>query len=605
MNNSIKEDVVDKIKSEVDIVDFISEYIHLKKSGTNYMGLCPFHSEKTPSFSVSPSKEIFHCFGCGEGGDAISFLMKKENLDFIEAIKFLGDKYGIEVNENQERDKNKEINSIAYEINREAARFFYKNLVDSKLAKDYLLSRSLSPNTIKKFGLGYAEDSWDSLVKYLDQKGYDLDLVEKIGLIGKKNSGNGYYDKFRNRIMFPIIDIRSKIIGFGGRVLDDSMPKYLNSKESTIYNKGHSLYGLNIIKGNENRKKILLVEGYMDVISLFEKGINYSVASLGTALTSRQAKLLKRFGEEVYICYDSDEAGRKATLRAIDVLVSESINPRVVILPSNMDPDEYISKYGNFYFDKLFFESLNHIEYKIYLMKGKYDLNNFEEKIEFTQEISKIIKKISSPIEQDVYIDKIALETEISKEAIIKEIRGKNYKANYPNKYNKKNDKSVDIQPVKIQIESAYIKAELELISFMIEDKDYFDLINHKINIEEYLSKESKLIYRTIGELYEEKNQISIEDLLEARIKDFDESLISNLKNFEITYQTIEIERVIIDLIEALKRNRLNQERDEILKKIEILDRKKDKTSDENLEFNNLCNRLIGLNNKIKSIRHD
>ena len=433
MNNNIKEDVVDKIKSEVDIVDFISEYVHLKKSGANYMGLCPFHSEKTPSFSVSPSKEIFHCFGCGEGGDIISFLMKKENLDFIEAIKFLGDKYGIEINESQERDKSTEIKGISYEINREAARFFYKNLVDSKLAKDYLLKRNLSPSTIKKFGLGYAEDSWDSLVKYLEGKGYDLELAEKIGLIGKKNTGNGYYDKFRNRIIFPIIDIKSRIIGFGGRVLDNSMPKYLNSKESIIYNKGHSLYGLNIIKGNDNKKKILLVEGYMDVISLFEKGINYSVASLGTALTSRQAKLLKRFGEEVYICYDSDEAGKKAALRAIEVLVAEDIRPRIIILPNNMDPDEYISKYGNFYFDKLFFEALNYVEYQAYILKEKYDLENYEEKIKFTREISEVIKKINSPIEQDVYIDKISLETQISKDAILKEIRGKNYKDNWIN----------------------------------------------------------------------------------------------------------------------------------------------------------------------------
>src|SRR5699024_6848708 len=295
MTSFINNEIIEKVKDRSDIVEVVSDYLPLKKAGANYVGLCPFHNEKTPSFSVSNSKQFFHCFGCGVGGDSIEFIMKKENLEFVDAIKLLADKYGIEIKETKVDPEYIKEKDRAYEINRETARFFYNNLNKNKKAMNYLKKRNIDSKTLRRFRLGYSIDSWDNLYNHLTNKGYKAKDIAKLGLIAPRKKSDGYYDKFRNRIMFPIIDTRSRVIGFGGRIMDDSMPKYLNSQESIIFDKSNCLYGLNLVNKYSNRERILLVEGYMDVMALFSKGINYSVASLGTSLTERQAKLLKRF----------------------------------------------------------------------------------------------------------------------------------------------------------------------------------------------------------------------------------------------------------------------------------------------------------------------
>ena len=446
MSIRVNDDVIEQIKESIDIVNLISDYIPLKKSGTNYVGLCPFHNEKSPSFTVSEAKDFFHCFGCGEGGDGVTFIMKKENLDYPHALKFLADKYGISIDENPIDDKFIEEKTRAYEMNRDAARFFHDNLINNPRALAYLEKRKINPKVIRQFGLGFAMDSWDNLYNFLKLKGYKEEELEKVGLIGKKTGNNGYYDRFRNRIIFPIIDTKSRVVGFGGRVLDNTMPKYLNSKDTIVFNKGNHLYGLNLLNKHSSRKRILLVEGYMDVISLYTRGINYSAASLGTALTTRQSQLIKRYGQEAYLCFDSDLAGIKATLKAIDILVGEGVNPRIMLLPEGMDPDDYINKTSLMDFEKLLVTSLNYIDYKIHINKKKYNFNKTEDKIAFTIEVSKIIKSLKSPIEQDVYINKVAKEMNISKEAIEKEVRGNNLdkedylalheEIQYMNKYN-------------------------------------------------------------------------------------------------------------------------------------------------------------------------
>ena len=424
----ISDEIIQKVKEDSDIVNIVSEYVNLKKSGSNYVGLCPFHSEKTPSFTVSETKQYYHCFGCGEGGDIVSFIMKKENLEFLDAVKFLADKLGIEIEDKAVNFNDKEDKSEIYEINKVSARYFRDNLYKNSFALEYLRKRNINAKTIRQFGLGFSLNSWDNLYRYLSQKGYSDNAIEKAGLIGKKSGNNGYYDKFRNRIIFPIIDTKSRVIGFGGRELDDSHPKYLNSQDTIAFNKGNHLYGLNLLNKHSNRKRILLVEGYMDVISLYAKGINYSVASLGTALTDRQCKLIKRYGEEVYICYDSDLAGINAALRAIDLMLKVDVNPRIISLPKGMDPDDYINQKGLIEFEKQLNNSLNYMDFKINIIREKYDLEKLEEKVNFTKEIANLIKGLKSPIEQDVYIDKISDKTGISKEAIEKEIRGKFYK---------------------------------------------------------------------------------------------------------------------------------------------------------------------------------
>ena len=604
----INEDAIEKVRESIDIVNLVSEYIPLKKSGTNYVGLCPFHNEKTPSFTVSETKEIFHCFGCGEGGDGVSFIMKKENLDFPEAIKFLADKYGITIRENPVEDRIVKERDRAYEINRDAARFFHDNLINNPRALDYLNKRMIFPKIIRQFGLGYAKDSWDNLYNFLKFKGYKEEELEKVGLIGKRTGGNGYYDRFRNRIIFPIIDTKSRVVGFGGRVLDNTMPKYLNSQDTIVFNKGNHLYGLNLLSKHSSRKRILLVEGYMDVISLYLNGINYSVASLGTALTSRQSKLLKRYGDEVFICFDSDLAGIKATIKAIDILVSEDVNPKIILLPEGMDPDDYISKAGLMEFEKLFINALNHIDYKIHINKKKYNLHKAEDKIAFTIEVSKIIKGLKSPIEQDVYIDKVSKDMNISKEAIEKEVKGNTIKTPYRNKRDSLNSKSKDkIYPVQTKMISGNIKSEIDLIKLMLEDKDYYESIIERINIEHFANYECNELFRIIIKEYNKIDSINADELFSQveKIENINMKIIRSIKDRKLKFQPTDMEQVITDLTNNLILYKLETKRDEIISQITTLEKKADKSEDENAHFIALCMELPKINKEIKLIKHE
>ncbi len=601
MTAYISDEIVDKIKDNIDIVNIVSDYVQLKKTGSNYVGLCPFHNEKSPSFTVSESKQFFHCFGCGEGGDGVTFIMKKENLDFPDALKFLADKLGIEIeNSTNVNPKYSDEKLKTYEINKETARFYYDNLIKNPHALSYLEKRKLSSKVIRQFGLGYSLDSWDSLYKYLKTKNYSDDEIEKTGLIGRKSGNNGYYDKFRNRIMFPIIDTKSRIIGFGGRVLDKSMPKYLNSPDTIVFNKGNHLYGLNLLSKYSTRKRILLVEGYMDVISLYNRGINYSIASLGTAFTERQSKLLKRFGEDIYICYDSDAAGIKATLKAIDVCLKDDINPKIILLPTGMDPDDFMRVNGPIEFEKMFLNALNYIDYKINLAKSKYNLKNLDEKINFTKEVAQIIKGIKSPIEQDGYIEKAARETGISKDAIEREIKGNNKynKEQKPKQYNVPTKES--IKPIKTVLPVAGTKAETDLLKLMIKEKDYYEYISNKLNIEDFDSQECKYLYNLLAIFYENHEIIDENELINniMEIPNLDKVTIESIFDKRIEFQATNINQVIDDLIKAVKDSNLLSKRKELLIKIENLE-KKNRTLEENNDFNILCMELIEINKKI------
>ncbi|WP_249323589.1 DNA primase [Wansuia hejianensis] len=602
----INDETIERVKDSCDIVDVISDYIQLKRTGTNHVGLCPFHNEKTPSFTVNQSKQFFHCFGCGESGDSIAFIMKKENLDFPQAVKLLADKLGIDTVEVRVNDKYTQERQEAYNINKDAARYFYRSLVTNPKALEYLNKRQISANTIRGFGLGFAPESWEGLYRFLLSKGYGSEQIEKIGLIGKKSGNNGYYDKFRNRIMFPIIDTKSRIIGFGGRVLDDKMPKYLNSKESIIFNKGNHLYGLNLVNKHSNRKRILLVEGYIDVISLYSKGINYAVASLGTALTERQGRLLKRYGDEVYIAYDSDTAGVKATLKAIDILLKEDVKPKIILLPDGMDPDDYINKMGKIEFEKLFLNSYNHIDYKILINKKKYDLNDIEDKIKFTTEVSKIIKDLKSPVEQDVYINKISEDTGVSKEAIEKEIKGnKIYNTSVGNSRKFRDNKQI-ISPIKSEITSGYIRAETDLIKLMIDDRDYYEFISKRLSREDFSSKEYRILYDLISEQYENNSVLEIKKVIEAtKEKGFKEDFIKSLVDTKLKYKPTNIDQILTDLINTVIINKLERLRREIIKNIEDLEKLEERTKEQNNSFRKLFLELTDLNNQIKTIKQE
>lgn len=420
MSFSFSKEAIEDLKSRIDIVDVIGRQVQLKRAGANYKGLCPFHNEKTPSFIVSPQKQIFTCFGgCGASGDVVSFVMRYYNLEFNEAVEKLAKEYGIDIVKSQHRNDDRE---KYYEINREAARFFYRNMTEGpNRGYSYMRRRGIEDRTIKKFGLGYAPDSWDSLYGYFKEKGTDEKLLLELGLLSQKDGR--YFDKFRDRVIFPIINTAGKVIGFGGRALDDkAMPKYLNSPENRVFQKKNNLYALNSTKQDIGKAgTAIIVEGYMDAISLYQNGVRNVAASLGTALTDNQAKLINRYTKNVVLSYDADAAGQKAALRGIEVLRNEGCKVKVLHVTDGKDPDEYIKKNGRDAFDKLVEKAIPYTDYKIEAAKRDIDLGTEEGKIDFIRRITPILSDLT-PVEADIYIKKAARDTGISEKAIKMEI---------------------------------------------------------------------------------------------------------------------------------------------------------------------------------------
>ena len=416
-------DIVEQIKSNIDIVDVIGSYVPLKKAGSNYKGLCPFHGEKTPSFNVSQDKQFYHCFGCGAHGDVITFVQQMENLDFLDAVEKLADRAGLEFKRGSGSKAQEEKRDRLYDLSRQAARHFYKNLRDGdNPGIRYVVKRGISPETAKKFGIGYAKDQWQDMADFLEKQKLPREEGLETGLLSAGKNGR-VYDKFRNRVIFPIFNARDKVIGFGGRAIDDSTPKYLNSPESEIFKKKDNLYGLNLAKSAIRKQNLaLVVEGYMDVVSLVEAGIEIAVASLGTALTPEQAKLLKRYADTVVLSYDSDRAGQAATLRGIDILRDAGLKVKVLQIEGGKDPDEYIRKFGKKAFEERMDQAVSFMEYKVKTIGARYDLSTTEGGIGFLEEISGELRKVRSPVEQDAYIKSVAEMTRISESAIRREV---------------------------------------------------------------------------------------------------------------------------------------------------------------------------------------
>ncbi len=419
MSNSIKD--VDVIKDTVNIVDVISKVVELKQMGTNHKGLCPFHNEKTPSFTVTENKQMYKCFGCSEGGDVIQFVQKYYNLSFKEAIEMLANDYGIKIEHKYEKDK-----GPYYQANSVAAKCFHENFTcKNNKALSYMQHRKINIKTLKKFGIGYARDSWNELYDYMIAKGISQEVVLELGLAIKK-TGKNPYDNFRDRVMFPIFNSTGKVIGFGGRAIGEKLPKYLNSPESLAFNKRYNLYALNFAKQEIGKLGIaLLVEGYMDVISLWDAGVKNSVATLGTAFTSEQAKLISRYTKEVVIAYDSDEAGQKATLKAIDELQKEKCNAKVIVIEGAKDPDEYIKKYGKESFDKLISDSITAVDFKLDYAKKGLNIHKDQDKITYMSRAVDVLVELS-PVEQEIYVAKTAKYLNMGEIVVKKEVELRN-----------------------------------------------------------------------------------------------------------------------------------------------------------------------------------
>ena len=416
----IPEEFLQELKYRCDVESIISRYVNLRRSGRSLVGLCPFHSEKTPSFHVYPENQSFYCFGCETGGDIVTFIRKIENLDYVEAVRFLAQQAGMEMPAENTDDAAAVLRARILEINRKAALFFHHclKLPEGKAGLAYLEARKLRPETITGFGLGYAPDSWDSLTRHLHAEGYRDEELRAAALAGLSKKTGGCYDLFRNRVMFPIIDLRGNVIAFGGRVLDDSKPKYLNSNDTPVFKKSRCLFALNFAK-NGNNNSMILCEGYMDAIALHQAGFRNAVATLGTALTPDQSRLMARYAKEVIISYDSDAAGRNAAQRAIGLLTAAGLSVRVLHIEGGKDPDEFIKTHGAERFRQMLEKSGNHIEYRLNEALSRYDLNITEQRAAYLKEAAEVLATVQSRVERDVYAGRLADKLGVSRESIL------------------------------------------------------------------------------------------------------------------------------------------------------------------------------------------
>ena len=562
------DELIEEIRSSNDIVDVISQYVILKRSGRNFFGLCPFHKEKSPSFSVSPDKQIFHCFGCGVGGNVIHFVSKIENLNFIETLQLLANRANINLptlDNSYQDNKKAALKAKVYEINEIAAKFYHENLYrpTSKEAQEYIKKRKLDNRTLKSFLIGYS-GTFDELYKLLKQKGYTEEEILASSLVNKADNGT-FIDRFRKRLMIPIQDATGKFIAFGGRVLDDSKPKYINSPENIVYSKGRNLFGLNIAKKGDT-KKIIIVEGYMDAISLYQRGITNVVASLGTALTEQQGRLLRKNSEQIIIGYDADGAGQAATLRGMEILQNMGCDIRVLQIYGAKDPDEFVIKYGPERFQKCVDSAISLVEFKVKILKQNLNLENVNDKIKFLNETAKILAKVDNSIEQEVYIDRISSEYGVSKEAIYGEVNKL--------KYAKTSDKKVlERAPIKSfikqenseKIDESIIKREKMVIYILLNyPKESFARIKDIITVGEIKTEMNKDIISKIYEQYASGKEGNILDLFT------DEQTINYLSGIMADdFGVTDVNKCIEDLLNIYNKERLVNERNDILKKLE------------------------------------
>ena len=562
------EEILNEVRQSNDIVDVISQYVHLKRSGRNYFGLCPFHNEKSPSFSVSPDKQIFHCFGCGVGGNVITFVSQIEGLNFVETVQMLAERANIQLPTLQNNgDTQREIlKDKVYKVNEFTAEYYHQNLYkpQAKMAQEYVKKRQLTNETLKSFRIGFS-GKFDELYQELKRQGFQEQEILESGLVNKNERGQ-YIDRYRNRLMFPICDARGRVIAFGGRVLDDSKPKYINSPENVVYSKGRHLFGLNVAKKGDT-KKLLIVEGYMDVISLHQRGITNVVAPLGTALTEQQGWLLRKNSEQIILSFDSDDAGIKAKLRAIDILQNMGCDLRVIQLEGAKDPDEYILKYGNMRFQNVIDKAFSVVEFKVKILKKELDLDNTNDKIKFLNEIAKLISKVDNTMEREVYIEKIAKEYDISKEAIYAEVNKLTYKNDKSEKILEKAKTIITHKKVETkEVSQAIKRRENTIISILLSgDLSIFEIIKQNIKPEDFQDEINHEIAKKLYEEFEKGNS-NINGIIDTLEQEQQNQITMIMAE---DYEIENLEKAIDDIIQAYKRDKLNNRKLEILELLE------------------------------------
>ena len=572
--------IADEIKDRCNIVDVIGRVVPLKKAGSNYKGVCPFHNEKTPSFVVSETKQIFTCFGCGATGDVLAFVKRYYNLDFRGAVEMLAKEYGISLEGAFRSNKDKE---ELYEINRQAARFFYKGLREkANPGYTYMKNRGISEETLNKFGIGYADDRWDSLYKHLTSLGFKEDKLMDLGLISK--SKDRYYDKFRGRVIFPILNTSGKVIGFGGRIIGNGEPKYLNSQESNVFQKKYNLYGLNLTgKDVRNEDSIVLVEGYMDVVSLYQHGVRNVSASLGTALTENQARLIKRYTKNVILSYDADQAGQNAALRGLDILYAEGCRAKVLKVTDGKDPDEFIKKNGRSAFKDLMKSAVPYGDFKLGMAKAKYDMADEQQRIDFLRDAVVILKGMK-PMEADIYIKKLAEETGISEGAIRFEYSGNNSQE-------KTEKRHIETQGESGSNSEEMTLLEQDLIKLMLLDKAFISL-PEDIRESAFPSPIGQTLYEAIAELSPGDRQISM-DKLDAKLDEAASAQLEIIKDKVIPHGR-ELD-IYDECITQIRKRELKRKESQIIMQLSMADEEENHD-----EIIRLTQQLMDIQKKIR-----
>lgn len=576
------EELIEEIRYHNDIIEIVSQYVKLNKKGNSHFGLCPFHNEKTPSFSVSQEKQMYYCFGCGAGGNVITFVMEYENYSFVEALKYLSERVNISLPKAEISDEmRKEIQhkDTLLEINKEAARYFYY-LLNSELGKralKYLVDRGVKEDIRKKFGVGYAHFFRDDLYKFLKSKNYsDKNLLDSGLIIEEKGKTGVMYDRFFNRIIFPIFDVHNRVIGFGGRALGDTMPKYLNSPETKLFDKSKNLYGLNIAR-TSRKNYIILVEGYMDVISLHQAGIDNAVASLGTAFTKNQGILLKRYTDEVIIAYDNDTAGKNATLKAISILEEANISVRVLNISPYKDPDDFIKNEGVETFESLINDSLSSFMFEIEQLEVKYNLSDPEHKTKFYHEIAKELVMIDNEIKRENYFEAIIKKYKINQKALKNEMNkiGKEAGIIKHNKDIKDNEK------VKNRLsKDSIVIAQKNILTFIASHKDVYEAISPYISPSEFIDEIYKKAAEIIFKLYQDNLELEPAIIINKFIELDEQNKIAHIFNNDIKIENeIQFEKIINESVQIIKNayiDKMSAQIEEIKDLQDLIKRKRD-----------------------------
>lgn len=566
------DEIIEEVRQNNDVVDIISQYVHLTRKGRNYFGLCPFHNEKSPSFSVSPDRQIFHCFGCGVGGNVYTFLMKIEGITFKESLEQLAERANIQLPtlENDSDTAKEELKAKVYKVNEFTAEFYHQNLYKpvAKMAQEYVKKRRMNRETLEAYKIGYS-GKFDELYKALKSQGFGEKEILESGLVNKNDNGT-YIDRYRNRLMFPICDVRGKVIAFGGRVLDDSKPKYINSPENIVYSKGRHLFGLNVAK-KDSGKKILIVEGYMDVISLHQRGITNVVGALGTALTEQQGWLLRKTTEQVILGFDADGAGQTAVARSMEILQKMGCDMRVLQIEGAKDPDEFIVKFGEGRFKLAVENAISLVEFKVKNLKKELNIENTGDKIKFLNEIAKILSKVENTMEREIYIEKIAKGYNISKEAIYAEVNKLIYAGSKGDKILQNQRKEIrhikSEQKEKDIIDEDLKRRENTIIALLLDaNTNIFQKIKEHIKPEDFKDETNRKIAEQLyAEL--ERQDANINKLIDT----FDENTQSHITMVMATdYEIENIDKAVDDILSKYEKERLDNRKQEILKQLEI-----------------------------------